>query len=252
MKVSGALVPTTFATDAMSISVAAIWQGNHMNIVSGPPLQAVIVDSNIIKNAPWRFQAAGFADYLSKVCALSDWDLACAREKDHVYNEYAIACARALCGWLMKNVDAVRRKEERAFEAFLQILMTDGYLIEMAGNVRVVSGSEHIVTEALGEQYVPGRQKPLHGELVGLSSILMACWQEQDWMAVREALEKIGAPVTAKQIGYDDEAVVSALVKSKEVNFRWIEEMPRYHTILLEKALTKESAIGLAKRTEII
>jgi glycerol-1-phosphate dehydrogenase [NAD(P)+] len=92
----------------------------------------------------------------------------------------------------------------------------------------------------------------LHGEQVGLGTILMAYLQGQDWMAVKTALEKIGAPVTAEQIGLGDESVIRALTRARAINESWLCDRPDIYTIVMEKPLTRELAKGIAKGTGVI
>jgi len=254
-------VPTSFSTDAMT-GINATFRGEKRGVDDkahggdydirvGPPL-ACIVDTDIIRAAPWRFQAAGFADYLGKVCATYDWDLAYSRGKDQVYSEYAIMLARAQVEYLMKNASRIRKKDQSAFEAFLQAVMNDGFLTEIAGSSRILFGSEHVVAQGLMEEQMRMNIAGLHGEQVGLGTVLMAYLQGQDWVAVKKALEQIGAPVTAQQIGLDDEAVIRALTRARAINESWLLDRPDIYTIVMEKPLTRESAREIAGATGVI
>jgi len=253
-------VPTSFSTDAMT-GINATFRGEKRGVDDkahegdydirvGPPL-ACVVDTDIIRAAPWRFQAAGFADYLGKVCATYDWNLAYSRGKDPVYSEYAITLAEAQVEYLMKNARRIREKDQGAFDAFLQAVMNDGFLTEVAGSSRVLFGSEHVVAQGLMEQ---ARENiaGLHGEQVGLGTILMAYLQGQDWEAVKKALQEVGAPVTAEQIGLDDEAVIRALARARAINESWLRDRPDIYTILMEKPLTRERAKQIATVTGVI
>jgi glycerol-1-phosphate dehydrogenase [NAD(P)+] len=253
-------VPTSFATDAMT-GINATFRGESRGVDDkahegdydirvGPPL-ACVVDTDIVRNAPWKFQAAGYADYLAKLCATHDWGLAYSRGKDQTYSEYAIMLARAQVEYLMKNASRIR-KDERAFEGFLQVMMNDGFLTEMAGNSRILFGSEHVVAQGLMEEQMRANVAGLHGEQVGLGTILMAYLQGQDWMAVKTALEQIGAPVTAEQIGLGDESVIRALTRARAINESWLRDRPDIYTIVMEKPLTRELAKGIAKGTGVI
>jgi len=259
-KASWITVPTIFATDAMT-GVNATFRGEKRgvdgkahegdyDIAVGPPL-ACIVDTGIIKAAPWRFQAAGFADYIAKLCAIEDWNLAYSRGKDHVYSEYAIMLARAQVEYLMGNASRIKEKKGEAFDAFVKAMMNDGFLTRMAGTSRILFGSEHVVAQGLMEE-ARGSKESLHGEQVGLGTILMAYLQGQDWKAVKKALEEIGAPVKAEQIGLSDEAVIRALTRARGINESWLRDRPDIYTILMERSLTEESAKEIAKETGVI
>jgi len=252
-------VPTIFATDAMT-GINATFRGEERgvdgkahdgdyDVAVGPPL-ACIVDTDIVKAAPWRFQAAGFADYIAKMCAIEDWNLAYSRGRDNVYSEYAITLAKAQVEYLMRNASRIR--EEDAFNAFLKAMMNDGFLTQMAGTSRILFGSEHMVAEGLMEEHPLGKIGSLHGELVGLGTILMAYLQGQDWMAVKKALEEVGAPATAERIGLTDKAVISALTRARRINESWLRNRPDIYTILMERTLTEEFAKAIAKETGVI
>ena len=254
-------VPTSFSTDAMT-GINATFRGEtrgvddkghegDYDIHVGPPL-ACIVDTDIIRESPWRFQAAGFADYLGKVCAIYDWDLAYSRGKAPVYSEYATMLARAQVEYLMKNASRIRRKDQGAFDAFLQTMTNDGFLTQVAGNSRILFGSEHVVAQGLMEEQVRLSIKGLHGEQVGLGTVMMAYLQGQDWVAVKNALEEIGAPVTAEQMGLDDEAVIRTLTRVRAINESWMRDRPDIYTIIMEKPLTRELAKEIARGTGVI
>jgi len=254
-------VPTSFSTEAMT-GINATFRGEargvddrahegDYDIHVGPPL-ACIVDTDIIREAPWRFQAAGFADYLGKVCATHDWNLAYSRGKDPVYSEYAIMLAKAQLEYLMKNASRIRQKDHEAFDAFLQSMVNDGFLTQVAGNSRILFGSEHVVAQGVMDEQERVNVKGLHGEQVGLGTVMMAYLQGQDWVAVKKALEEIGAPVTAEQMGLDDEAVIRTLTIARTINESWMRDRPDIYTILMEKPLTRELAKEIARGTGVI
>jgi len=254
-------VPTIFAADAMT-GIKATFRGEEKGVdgkphegdydlTVGPPL-ACVVDTETIKEAPWRFQAAGFADYIAKVCAIEDWNLAYSRGKDPVYSEYAIMLARAQAEYLMTNASRIRGMEEEAFNAFLLAMMNDGFLTQMGGNSRILFGSEHVVAQGLMEEQDRANVRGLHGEQVALGTILMAYLQRLDWVAVKKALEEVGAPVTAGQTGLSDQAVVRALTRARSINESWLSDRSDFHTILMEKSLTNALAKEIALETGVI
>jgi glycerol-1-phosphate dehydrogenase [NAD(P)+] len=160
--------------------------------------------------------------------------------------------ARAQVEYLMKNASRIRRKDQGAFDAFLQTMMNDGFLTQVAGNSRILFGSEHVVAQGLMEEQIRLSIKGLHGEQVGLGTVMMAYLQGQDWVAVKNALEEIGAPVTAEQMGLDDEAVIRTLTRVRAINESWMRDRPDIYTIIMEKPLTRELAKEIARGTGVI
>jgi len=253
--------PTIFATDAMA-GIKATFRPERLGVdgkahegdydlTVGPPL-ACIVDTTIIKEAPWRSQAAGFADYISKISAVEDWKLAYSREKTKVFSEYAIMLAMAQTRYLMENAARIKRKEEQAFTAFLQAMINDGFLSQIGGDSRILFGSEHIVAQGLMEEQLQAGVKGLHGEQVAIGTILMTYLQGQNWASVRKALQEVGAPVTVEQIGLADQAAIRALTRARKINETWLRDRPDLYTILMEKTLTEANAKEIAVETGII
>lgn len=254
-------VPTIFSTDAMT-GINATFRGEEKGVderahegdydlAVGPPL-ACIVDTDIVRKAPWRYQAAGFADYVAKLCAIEDWNIAYSRGKDEDYSEYAVMLGGAQTEYLMENASRIKKMEEAAFNAFLFAMMNDGFLTQMGGSSRILFGSEHIVAQGLMEEQIRAGVQGLHGEQVGIGTILMAYVQGLDWMAVRKSLDNVGAPTTGKQIGLGDGAIIRSLVRARAINESWIRDRPDIYTILMEKSLTEDFAKEIALNTEVI
>ena len=79
----------------------------------------------------------------------------------------------------------------------------------VAGSSRPTSGSEHMFSHAL-DMIAPGRA--LHGEQCGVGCIMMMYLHGGNWMAIRDALIKLGAPTTARELGITKEELLEALV----------------------------------------
>jgi glycerol-1-phosphate dehydrogenase [NAD(P)+] len=254
-------VPTIFSTDAMT-GINATFRAEERGVDGKPhkgdydlrvgPPKACIVDTDVIRKAPWRYQAAGFADYIAKMCAVEDWKIAYARGKDEDYSEYSVMLGLAQTEYLMKNAVRIRRMEEPAFSSFLLAMMNDGFLTQMGRSSRILFGSEHIVAQGLMEEQVRAKVRGLHGDQVAIGTILMAYLQGLDWMAVKKALEEADAPLTAKQIGLGDQAIIRTLTRAKTINESWISDRPDMYTILMERPLSEESAKEIASKTGVI
>lgn len=254
-------VPTIFSTEGMT-GVNAIFRGEKIgvdgkshegdyDITVGPPF-ACIVDTNIVREAPWRYQAAGFADYIAKITAIEDRKLAYSRGKTEAPSEYAITLATTQTRYLLENASRIRRRDNEAFNAFLQAMMNDGFLRQMGGDSRILAGSEHFVAQGLMEEQIQAGVEGLHGEQVAIGTILIAYLQGLEWRTVKRGLEEIGAPVTAAEIGLTDQAVIRTLTKSRKINEFRLLERPDFYTILMERSISSDTAKEIATRTGVI
>ena len=120
-------------------------------------------------------------------------------------------------------------------------IIISGISMSVAGSSRPTSGSEHMFSHAM-DRICPGRG--LHGEQCGIGAIMMMYLHGGDWKRIRDALIKIGAPTSAKELGIPSEKIIEALVTAHKVRSRF--------TILGQEGLTYEAAEHLATITKVI
>ena len=66
-----------------------------------------------------------------------------------------------------------------------------------------------------------------------------------NWQMIKDFLQTIGAPTTAKELGIDSEYVVKALTMAHSIR-------PERYTILGESGLTRDAALKVATITGVI
>ena len=143
---------------------------------------------------------------------------------------------------VMDSADLIRTGGEEGIRLVAKALMGSGVAMSIAGSSRPASGSEHLFSHAL-DAIAPGAA--LHGEQVGVGTIMMTYLHGGDWRAIRNFLLRIGAPVTASDLGVDKDVVIKALTKAHLVR-------PDRYTILGETGLSEPAAKRVAQRTEVI
>jgi glycerol-1-phosphate dehydrogenase [NAD(P)+] len=94
-------------------------------------------------------------------------------------------------------------------------------------------------------EYVAGLNFGLHGERVGIGTIMMAKLHGLNWVKIVQTLKNVGAPTTAKEIKLSEEQVVKALVAAQSLR-------PDRYTILTKVRLDNKSAFELAKSVGVI
>ena len=228
-------VPTAASHDGIASARASVptAEGNA-SLQAHPPL-AIVADTGIIAEAPHRLLASGCADIISNSTATLDWELA-HRLRNEPVSEYAMALSRMSAELLMKNADLIKPNREESAWIVTKALVSSGVAMSIAGSSRPGSGGEHKFSHAL-DRLAPG--KGLHGETCGIGTIITMYLHGGDWRAIRSALKTIGAPVTPKEIGIDEETAVEALLQAKEIR-------PERFTIL-DMGLTRESARELIR-----
>ena len=234
-------VPTTASHDGMASPFASIKGLDRPYSVKAQSPIAVIADTDVITGAPHRFIASGCGDVVAKLTSTRDWKLAHERRNEY-YAQYTASLALMSAQHVVEHADTIRPGSEEGLRVLLEALVSCGVAMGIAGTSKPCSGSEHLFSHAL-DLIAP---KPaLHGEQCGLGTILMAPLHGIEWRIVRDSLRKVGARVTAKEIGIEPDYVVEALVRASKIR-------PERYTILDEKPLTDRSAYELGKMTGVI
>ncbi|MDI3476202.1 MAG: glycerol-phosphate dehydrogenase [Thermococcaceae archaeon] len=233
--------PTTASHDGIASANASIKDlGLKTSLKAVPPV-AVIADVKVIKTAPYRYLAAGVGDIISNLTAVKDWQLA-HRIKGEYYSEYAASLSLMSAKMVMKNADIIRLGNEESVRKVVKGLISGGVAMSIAGSSRPASGAEHLFSHAL-DAIAP---KPaLHGEQVGVGTIIMAYLHGLKWERIRETLKKVGAPTNAYELGIDPEVIIEALTIAHKIR-------PERYTILGKDGLTREAAKRAAEITGVI
>jgi len=234
-------IPTAASHDGIASSRASIkGKDGSVSIEAHAPF-GVLADTEIIKNSPYRLYASGCGDIISKFTAVMDWELAQKVKGDEI-SEYSIALSRMTAQIIMDSCDVVAKRSEEGVRKVVKALISSGVAMSIAGTSRPGSGSEHKFSHAL-DMIAPNGG--LHGEQCGLGTIMMMYMHGGDWKTIRDALKKIGAPTTAAELGLDDDIIIEALLKAREIR-------PQRYTILEHRPLDRGTARELATTTQVI
>ena len=234
-------VPTAPSHDGITSPFVSLKGFERPYSKPAKPPKLIFLDIGVLASSPPRLVAAGFGDLIGKYTAVLDWRLA-----HKLRGEYYGAYAASLALMSAKHVSAYAREiglmKAEGVRALVEALVSSGIAMCIAGSSRPASGSEHLFAHALE---MVSRNPPLHGEAVGVGTIMMSYLHGKNWRAVRRLLLAAGAPVNAKQLGVSDDEVVEALTRAASIR-------PERYTILGERGLTRDAAYELALRTGVI
>ena len=236
-------VPTAPSHDGIVSPFASLKEGNRLISMKTVMPSLVIADIEIIAQAPRRLIIAGCGDLIGKFSAILDWRLA-HKLKGEYYGEYAASLALLSAQHVLKysSMYALKKIPMEALRALVEALISSGIAMGIAGSTRPASGSEHLFAHALD---IVAGFPALHGEEVGVGTIMMLYLHGRNWRKVRKVLKRIGAPVSARELGVRDIDIIKALTIAHTIR-------PDRYTILGEKGLTWEAAERLARVTGVI
>jgi glycerol-1-phosphate dehydrogenase [NAD(P)+] len=233
-------VPTTASHDGITSPLASIKNEKGSVSIKAQSPMAVIADTNIIKNAPYRLLASGCGDVISNYTAVLDWKLA-KRLQNVSYSESAASLAQMTAKLITEGADKIKPGLEKSTRLVAKALFSTGVAISIANSSRPASGSEHLFSHALDKI---AKKPALHGEQCGVGAIMMMELHGGDWTFIRDALNKVKAPTTAKELGISPEEIIEALTIAHTIRDRY--------TILGDRGLSREAAEQLALNTEVI
>jgi glycerol-1-phosphate dehydrogenase [NAD(P)+] len=212
-------VPTAASHDGIVSSRGSVAEGDTRHSVAARPPLAVVADTSVLADAPWRLTTAGCADIISNYTAVRDWQLA-HRLQGAPYSEYAGALSEMTAELLVDRSADIRQGLEESAWVVIKALVSSGVAMSIAGSSRPASGAEHLFSHRL-DRLVP--EAALHGHQVGVGTILVSYLQEGDgrWPEIRRALDNIGAPTTADGLGIDEGVLVRALATANQVRDRY-------------------------------
>ena len=211
-------IPTVASHDGIASPVASFKEnGKPVSILVDPP-KAVVADLTILRHSPIRLLRSGYGDLISNVVAVKDWKLG-KEKRGEEFNEVAASMAIMPARLMLMSSSIDLRNQ---IETLVRGLILSGVAIALVGSSRPASGSEHKFSHALD---ILGYGSGTHGEQVALGTIIMEYLHEKyygegDWELIKDSLEKIQAPTTAKELGLTKEQVLEALMYAKNIRRR--------------------------------
>jgi glycerol-1-phosphate dehydrogenase [NAD(P)+] len=144
-----------------------------------PAPRAVIADITVMKDAPSKMSASGYADLLAKVTAGADWLLADALGVEPL----DVTAWQLVQGGLreaLKDPAGVRVGDAAAITSLTEGLMLGGFAMQWHQSSRPASGAEHQFSHLWDmEHHVHNGEAPSHGFKVGLATLAVTSLYEE-------------------------------------------------------------------------
>ncbi len=234
-------IPTAASHDGIASPYASIKGGDKPYSIRGQAPIAILGDIGVLSESPYKLLVAGCGDIVAKYTAVKDWQLA-HKLKNEYYGDYAAELALMSAELVTKNAKDIVLRRVEGVRTVVEALISCGVAMSIAGSSRPCSGAEHLFSHAL--DLVAG-ETSLHGERAGVGAVLCAYLHGSNWQAIRDFLQEIGAPSTAKELKVSPENIVKALTIAHKLR-------PERYTILGETGVAEAAAERVAKATGVI
>ncbi len=160
-KVPYFVVATAPSMDGYASSGAAMITGGMKVTYSAKVPDAILADTEVIKDAPMDMIQAGYGDIIGKYSALNDWKLGHAVNGEYLCPFIYDMTMDMLKKVLPMNKDLLARNEE-SVKTLMEALILVGIAMSFAGSSRPASGSEHHLSHYFeitgivdGTEYLP-------------------------------------------------------------------------------------------------
>jgi len=240
------IVATAPSMDGYASTGAAMITGGMKVTYSAGVPDAIIADTEILKDAPMDMIQAGYGDIVGKYSALNDWQLSRIVNGEYFCQDIYDMTFDMVHKTLALAEGLVNREEE-SVKVLMEALVVVGVAMSFAGSSRPASGSEHHLSHYFeitgivhGEDYFP------HGIDVAYSTIVTAGlreeilnkpWPDQQYRPTREEykaqIQRIYGSVADSCIALQDKVGLYnkdmlSVYKAKETEIRAaLAQMPK-------------------------
>ena len=203
-------VPTAASVDGFVSTVAAMtWRGYKKTFTAVSPIY-VVADTDIFKEAPYRLTASGVSDLIGKYTALVDWKISSIVIGEYICNKVCnmeIDAVNKLC----ECVDDLVLGKSEAYEQLMYALILSGLAMQIIGNSRPASGSEHHMSHLWEMEVINKHLDAYHGEKVSVGLILVM----EEYKKIKKSIEN-GRCRVKKYYGLEED-ILKEVFKSREM-----------------------------------
>lgn len=203
-------VPTAASVDGFVSTVAAMtWRGYKKTFTAVSPIY-VVADTDIFKEAPYRLTASGVSDLIGKYTALIDWKISSIVIGEYICNKVCnmeIDAVNKLC----ECVDDLVLGKSEAYEQLMYALILSGLAMQIIGNSRPASGSEHHMSHLWEMEVINKHLDAYHGEKVSVGLILVM----EEYKKIKKSIEN-GRCRVKKYYGLEED-ILKEVFKSREM-----------------------------------
>jgi len=201
------LIPSIVSVDACVTPSIGVRDHGRVHYVGHVEPESLLVDFELIREAPPRLNRAGAGDILSIHTGSFDWLLGHGKDGERYHRDVARRCAELLRE-LERSAGEISQVTDKGIRTLVELFEAENRLCQSIGSSRPEEGSEHFF--AYNAELSTGKQF-IHGEIVSLGILLMSRLQENEPEWVMGLLEDLGVLYRPAEIGLEPEELRDAL-----------------------------------------
>lgn len=193
-KLPSVIIPTALSVDGFFTALVAARQEGTVHYVTTGPAGQIIIDWNVIRNAPRHVRGAAVLELLTMVTGLLDWRYAAEHNKttpETRFLPWAAGLAAGIAQQAFKIAAGVGQGQVDALQNLLDLICVEVQLTNQLGHNRPQEGSEQFFAYAVEPRAAGGSAMP-YADLVGPGLLIAAALHGQDIKPLRETLTAAG------------------------------------------------------------
>ncbi len=198
------VIPTALSVDGFFTAIVAVREKGSVRYVDSGPSDRLIIDWEVIRNAPPNVRGAAIVELLSIVTGLLDWRYAAERNQNTPetrFMPWAASLAAGIAQQAFKIANGVGLGNVDSLRNLLDLICMEVVLTNQLGHNRPQEGSEQIFAYAIEDKTASGRGVP-YADLVGPGILIAAALHGQDVNPIRDTISSAG--VRLGQLRRDD------------------------------------------------
>ena len=188
------VIPTALSVDGFFTAIVAVRERGSVRYVDTGPASRLIIDWEIVRNAPANLRGTGIVELLSIVTGLKDWQYAAARNKNTQetrFSPWAAGLAAGIAQQAFKIARGVGQGNVDSLRNLLDLICMEVRLTNQLGHNRPQEGSEQYFAYAIEARTAIEHGVPF-ADLVGPGILIAAALHEQDVNPIRETIASAG------------------------------------------------------------
>ncbi|KQX50869.1 MULTISPECIES: iron-containing alcohol dehydrogenase family protein [unclassified Streptomyces] len=201
-------IATNLSHDGICSPISTLDNDNGRGSYGVPTPIALVIDLDVIRDAPVRYVRSGIGDAISNLSAIADWELSHQVTGEPV-DGLAAAMARSAGEAVLRHPGGVG--DDDFLVTLSEGLVMSGIAMSISGDSRPSSGACHEISHAF-DLLFPARAAS-HGEQCGLgAAFAMHLRGARDGSALMvETLRRHGLPVLPEEMGFTVDEFVQAV-----------------------------------------
>ncbi|WP_433017297.1 iron-containing alcohol dehydrogenase family protein [Kribbella sp. CA-294648] len=217
-------VATNLAHDGIASPISTLDNDAGRGSYGVPAPIAVLVDLDLIAQAPARSVRSGIGEIVSNLSAIADWEIAHSLRGEEL-DGLAVSLARTAAQAVMNHPGTIA--EDTFLTTLAEGLVLSGIAMVVAGTSRPSSGACHEISHAI--DLLHPQRRAFHGEQVGVGAAFAWFLRGDNAMfnATIDCLHRHGLPVRPVDLGFtleEFEGVVGYAPQTRPGRFTILEE----------------------------